>query len=353
MQLIECAVPKTTSQTGEEGYTDDRLFFSTVEKSIIEAQKKFCGGKLLFVSDGAGFIPFSTFISSPRAISFIFDGDTLPLFSTPDGVTCVFACGSGDVLRAARYFALIRRVPCILFPRIATLDGAIYDCGWIRLGDAFAERPLGQGDVVCDMQLMKGSFHRAYATVLLARLAAFESRVLSAFSLGSEIKYSCEIDSSFAAVKACSHLSKDVLRGEGFAFARLLEEEGETCPEWTAYVQLTALYAAFFEKGKPRRYYTPNYNARAQAVGEKVQNVPTVEEYIARAFCLERIRAKFLSEIRPFAKGFLQEEELLYSLCKERVQAGRKRKTLKYLPERYGMGLTSIIRDFGLLEWED
>jgi len=353
MQLDEHTVPKRNTQERAEENGGEELLFQSAKEGISGALSRFCGGKTLFVADGNGFALFADHISSPRAISFVFDGDALPLFSMPDGVSCVLASGNAETLRAARYFSLVRNVPCVLFPVCAALDGAVGGTGEVRLGTDVATRSLATGEKVCDLELMAGSFHHAYARLLLAKLAAFESRVLCAFHLESEGAQDCVCpDDLPSVVRASAALPERSLRGEGFTLARALREEGADFPEWTAYVQLTALYAAFFERGKPRRYFTPDYARRAKEVRREVKNVPTAEEYAMRALRLERVRAMFLRETRVLAAEREKEAERLFALCGERVEAERGTRALKYLPELHGVGLSMIMRDFGLLEWD-
>lgn len=353
MQLIGQAVPKTTSQQGDRGYADDGLYFCTAEEGISQTLKRYCGGKILFVADSGGFGAFASFTASPRAISFVFDGDALPLFSMPDGVSCILACGGKNVLQAVRYFALVRHVPCVLFPTCASLQGATEAQGDICLSGDLRQRPLAEGEIYCDTERMKDSFPRAYARLLLAKLSVLESEALQAFSLGQARRFTCSADDLQSIVRSCRTLTGDVMAGEGFALAEYLEEAGENCPEWTAYFQLTALYAAFFERGKPRRFFTPDYTRRAKAVAGEVKNVPTAEEYARRALLLERVRARFLLPFRRLAQEREGEREKLFSLAREKIQTGKALKWLKYLPELHKAGLSCLIRDFGLMEWED
>lgn len=355
MQLIEHSVPKKTAPSGAEADGGDELLFCPTEEGVSNALSRYCGGKILFVTDGESFSRFTAFASSPRAISIVFDGDALPLFSMPDGVSCVFASGSGAVLHAARYFSAVRRIPCVLFPTSATLCGAIEPTGEVRLGEKRAVYPLEKGEIVCDTAHMAGTFHRAYAKLVLCRLAEFELQVLNAFSIGEgeAVPFTASAESDESIVRACAALPFRLLRGECFTLSRLLEEDGAEYPEWTAYFQLTALYAAFFAKGKPRRYFTPDYAKRAKRCGTESKNVPSAEEYALRALQLERVRAKFLSESKRLLDAREAEKDRLGGLCGGTVRAEADLTRLKYLPELHGVGLCSVIRDFGLLEWDD
>ena len=111
--------------TNVEEYEGEPEWIET-EEGIRRAMAEYGAGKILLSSDAEACRVFSSAACSPRAVSVVFDGDCLPFFSMPDGVSCVIAAGGRDVLLAARYFAEVRGIGCVLFPSEASLDGA-YD----------------------------------------------------------------------------------------------------------------------------------------------------------------------------------------------------------------------------------
>ena len=317
-------------------------------------------GKVLLLSDGTSSV-LTDAACSPRTIAVVFDGDSLPLFSMPDGVSCVLASGSEELLRAARYFSEVRGIPCTLLPVNADLSGVFELKGLVRLGEEELIVPLREGKVICDIELLRPTLAEAYGRLLLSRLRDLELRALNYFrEEKKEFPASESFDDPSPEEIVRANLRQRLSErthnypGEGVVLARLLREEGEKFPEWCAYLQLSALYAAFFEKGKPRRYFTPDYRARATFAGTEysLAGIPSAEEYAVRAITLERIRA-------PFAKSALELIDSKFKFLKE-ISALRGEilpirtsslTALKSLPEHVPNGLTAIIRDFGLMDW--
>ena len=93
--------------------------------SVREGTERMFGrtaGKVLVLAQGEAFSRIAFASRTSRALTVLWEGDALALFSLPE-VGCVLASGGQDVLCAARFFAAVRRVPCALFPTQATLDG--------------------------------------------------------------------------------------------------------------------------------------------------------------------------------------------------------------------------------------
>ena len=319
---------------------EEEIIFSSTEEGVRQALE--CSaGKVLLLSDDGSFSSFATF---PRALSLIFDGDVLPLFSMPDGISRVLASGGEETLVAARYFAEVRGIPCRVFPSNAALFGVFERRGEVFLGDDRALSPLAECDAVCDMSRLEASLADAYARLLLARLALFEAKALTAFGIPREAEETALPETKEEIVLGNARLrraeSRGAYAGEGAALARLLQDEELPCR--TAYHLLTSLYAAFFEYGKPRRYFTPDYRVRAAEAGT-VPCVPT------RDLALERMRAHFAKEIGRELKN--RDRDCAMFRTPLRGDFERRMKILKQLPEYAKNGLSAIIRDFGLMEW--
>lgn len=348
MVYSETSLLETNPGNGEN--CESEIIFGSADGHISEALKN-APGKVLCVFDQTGCI-FSEAALSPRTISAVFDGDCLPLFSMPDGVSRVLAAGSAETLRAARYFAEVRGIGALLFPVSGMFDGVFERRGEICLGGTSMCVPLKGGKTVCDGELVAPSLARAYARLLLGRLADFEAHALTAFGIqaaacGGEGEWETAEEICLANAARRRQEAEGAYEGEGVALARLL---GGEVPEWSAYLKLSALYAAFFSKGKPRRYFTPDYRARAREAGTDRSAVPSPEEYVLRALALERCRAPLLKEISGLAdrRGIFFKRISQYA----EVSPYETREGLKYLPERFAGGLSSIIRDFGLMEWQ-
>lgn len=348
MGLADFSLPKT-NEAEHEG-----VLFCTVEEGVRQTVER-SAGKVLLLSDD---LSLSEFATSPRAISVVFDGDALPLFAMPDGVSRVIASGGKQALLAARYFAEVRRIPCTLFPQRADLCGVFERSGEILLSGERMTVPLAQGELICDMERLSSTLGAGYARILLTRLAKFETDALNAFGMErtcAAIELPADAEEIIRFNAEARRAERDgAYCGEGAVLASLLKEE--PFPEWSAYRLLTALYAAFFERGKPRRYLLPDYKARAESAGVPYAEAipPTREQYVHRAMTLERIRARFISRIRTH----LQERETLAARLKDWYGAELPRRgwntvMLKKLPEYAPGGLTAIIRDFGLMDWEN
>lgn len=358
MQLAENSVRKRNPDREIYGRVDGLRFLSAEEavRQILSS----ASGKALFVSDGTSPV-FAAAASSPRAISAVFDGDCLPLFSMPDGVSCVLGLGKPDLLRAVRYFAEVRNIPCTLFPVHASLAGAFEGRGEVFLNEEAVKGALREGEIVCDCKILQKTLSGGYGRILLTRLAEIENRALGHFTRREQV-FQTETPEDLTAeeiilanARQRVHERDGMYAGEGVVLSEILRDRGEKNPEWRAFVQLSALYAAFFEKGKPRRYFTPDYRGRAARAGTQyaVAGVPPIGEYVYRAMTLERIRASFAGD----AVALLDGKEKFFKEISEFAgeppppRAGDL-SALKMLPEHAPYGLSAIIRDFGLMEWE-
>lgn len=337
-------------RNGEE---HEGVVFCTFGEGVRHALACSAGKVLLLSDDGS----LSEFSSSPRAISMIFDGDTLPLFAMPDGVSRVVVSGGKEALFAGRYFADVRQIPCTLFPKTASLDGAFEKSGEILLGDERVISSLKEGEVLCDTERISPTLTEGAARLLLTRLAFSEAEALTAFGIprrGIEAGTPATAEEIVTEnARARREESEGGYAGEGIVLASLLREEA--CPAWSAYLLLSSLYAAFFEKGKPRRYVTPDYRARAARAGVEFAeiSIPTPEEYAARAMILERIRARFTREFSGYLSRREEDRSRLCGLNGLSLPETADRKILGWLPECAGSGLSAVIRDFGLMEWHD
>ena len=352
MQLISASVPKRNAPPGVANGQSE-LFFSGVKECISAQFSRIAGGKLALVSDPERVWAFREVALSPRAISLVLEGDALPLFSLPEGVACILAAGGREVLAAARSFAEVRRIPCVLFPAEASLRGASEECAPLCIGGDRALHRLAPASVCCDRALLAPTLGEAYASLLLARLSSFEGRALAAFGMGEPRPEVPAFEADFECVlRAVFSLPAALFEGEGFTLSALLQKDGEKTPHWRAYVQLSALYAAFFEKGRPRRTFVPDYARRALHAGAPLcARVPSPDEYALRALTLERIRGSFQKEAASLLSAREQEAERVLSLSAAPVSLrGGNTFRLQYLPEFVPRGLSALIRDFGLLE---
>ncbi|MDE6273866.1 MAG: hypothetical protein K2L87_02320 [Clostridiales bacterium] len=340
------------------------ICFSAREAELKKLFNDYPVGKILFVSDGSSFGLFSGAVHSPRALAVVLDGDdALPLFCMPDGIACVAVSGRRETLLATRGYAAICGVPTVLFPVDASLYGVFDGQTQLLTNGVRGEVKLNDGRVVYDEKAITPSLGRALAGLYLSRLALFETRALSilkrtelpdafeeAFGLLDTVKGDAEeIIAKNARLRV---LERDGLPvGEGAALANLLR--GSEDAPWRAFLLLSSLYAAFFKRGKPRRYRVPDYSARFLAAGIAegylTANIPTAEEYSRRALALERGRGELLREINALTD---RRAEYLFRLRRYMAaeDAACELGALSRLPEVVPSGLSAIIRDFGLME---
>ncbi|MDE7158880.1 MAG: hypothetical protein K2N74_04820, partial [Clostridiales bacterium] len=287
-----------------------------------------------------------------------------PLFSMPDCVSCVVAAGRKKTLFAARYFAEVRGVPCAVFPSDGALFGAYEPQTELLCGGITTTSALRTSEIYCDAAIIK-KCAGAYAALLLSRLALLEARVLRSFRISCGNAQAEERMFSLFSQLPAEPNEEDVVRwnaemrraeregayiGEGTVLADLLRAEGVSAPEWCAYTQLSALYFIFFTRGKPRKYFIPNYAARSVVAGTEypAQNIPTEAEFASRSVALEAMRAQFAAETASIVKRKTAYNRTFLALGGCPQSAGLS--TLKKLPE-VTSGLTAIIRDFGLMDW--
>lgn len=357
MRFAEYPLPKINSANSEESTQ-----FIKAEEAL-GAQIQSCAGKALLASDSQSLVRFAPLGRGMRTLSVVAEGDALPLFSMPDGVGAVFASGGADTLRIARFFAEVRKIPCFLFPVSATLDGVWEPTGEITVGGGRARVPLAEAEVFYDEALLKSSFADGYASLLLSRLALFEERALRVLC-GREKSETHE--TAYAELGILPQTGAEIIRlnarmrryecmglprGEGRTLAGLYRGRGDGLPEWRAFRSLSALYYAFFKCGKPRRYFVPDYFARAKRAGVREGSIvpPSGKEYAERAFALERSRTAFLSEIKRICERRPQDIRAVRLLSGKTPPEGEA-SLLGLLPEHCGYGLTAVMRDFGLME---
>lgn len=354
-------LPKTNAPKEEEG----ELNFCSVEEGVRKIVQSRPSGKSLFVVDGSALSTFRTCLP-PRSLSLVLDSeDGLPLFLSSDDAPFVAAAGEKSTLVAARFFAEIRKIPCVLFPVSAALDGGIESFGEVILEGKRERVPLKAAKICCDRELMRPTVGQAYMRLLLSRLALIEAKVMRRFGaeLGSEkaeerafqtlltlkaetLGFESVVQKN-AEIRRCERDGMNA--GEGVMLAEDIGLDGEE----QAFLLLSALYSAFFEKGKPR-LCVPDYEARAKSANASyaAQKIPTVQEFARRAALFERIRADACRETNAFLSGVIHYKNNYSELSGKPIFAVKRLSPLKILPER-SAGLSSIIRDFGLMEWDE
>ena len=353
--------PKTNAPEGEEG----ELVFYSSEQGVRELVKMRPAGKLLMVTDGSALRAFRACLP-PRALCLVLDSDdALPLFSSSDDVATVIAAGRESTLMTARFFAQIRKIPCAVFPVSAALDGAYERCGRVRLGSVAECLPLKEATVCCDKELLAPTLGQAYMRLLLARLALIEAKTLR--GLGIEAGEESAFEKAFQTLlplKSTTLAFEDVvtknaqlrrceregmIKGEGVRLAKEIGRYGEE----QAFYLLSALYAAFFWKGKPR-LSVPDYAARAKAAGAAyaLQRVPTLNEFVHRTLALEHIRSEIGWELARFLEGETHFRKNFFALAGRAIAPLSGVAELKRLPEQTA-GLSAIMRDFGLMDWNE
>ena len=354
-------LPKTNAPREEEG----ELIFCSTEEGVKEIVKNRPAGKPLFVVDRSALKAFCKCLP-PRALCLVLDSeDCLPLFLSSDDAPYVVAAGEKNTLVAARFFADIRKIPCVLFPVSAALDGVFEEFGNVRLENKIERVPLKEAKVYCDKELMLSTAGQAYMRLLLSRLALIEAKAMRKFgmefgreeaeerafetllSLKAETLDFEKVVSKNAVLRRCERDGMNA--GEGTSLAAAIGPGGEE----QAFFMLAALYSAFFEKGKPR-LRVPDYETRARNANAPyaAQKIPTLQEFAHRAALFERIRADAYRELNALLSGQIHYRNNYLSLAGSTFSTVRSLSLLKILPERTG-GLSSVIRDFGLMEWDE
>ena len=351
-------LPKTNTPGVEQG----ELVFCSSEEGVKEVMKIRPAGKLLIVTDRSALAALTRL--PPRALCLVLDGeDCLPLFLSSDDVSTVVAAGRAGTLIAARFFAELRKIPCVVFPASAALDGAYEPRAEVLVDGMPDTVSLKQAHVCCDRALLSPSLGQAYMRLLLARLALIEAKALRGFGLkiGQE-EAEERAYRALLSLKSETLSWKDVVRKN--AVIRRCEQDGMSAGEGVflanetgsgeqAFFLLSALYSTFFLKGKPR-LWIPDYAARAKAAGTVYarQRVPTLEEYARRTAALEKMRTNLYWETANFSEGETHFRKNFYVLAGHAMAQVKDISPLAKLPEQT-MGLCSLIRDFGLMEWSE
>ena len=323
------------------GDMEDLITFGDA-RAAIAAFLRDRGGKTLLISDGSAFSVIQDAVCSPRVMSIVAEEDCLPLFSMPE-VTAVIGVGGAETMISSRFFAGLRHIPCLLVPTVATLEGACGSHGRLTVNGVARMSELCGARVIADKVLLAATRSRAVARLFLAQLEIVEGEARTIFSLK---------DPCLTALPAAGEDDEGLLRanaalclhGEGDVLRCILQAGGERQPEWSAFFHLTALYSAFFSKGKPRRYLVPDYRRRAAEAGKGAPRVPAPAEFALRAFALERARTPVMQRLAPLLAA---REELVRQFGAPRPAL----RALKYLPEYCPGGLSCVTRDFGLMEW--
>ncbi len=325
---------------------ENGLEFCTLKEKIFSFFAR-TSGKILLVADRHAFPSVAFAARSPRIVSAVGE-DALPLFAMPE-TAGVIAAGGENVLRAARLYAALEKVPCLIFPSGCELRGAFESTG-AKIKGEFVSYPLADAEVCIDESLVGASQAEGYAGLLLCRLALFEQKALMRFDGGeqpSEEAFRILMDPGGPGLKEIL-LKNAALRrmkfgeGEGAVLAK-------HCGNFAAFEALVSLYIAFFRCGSPRKFLVPDYGARAEAAGIPfaAMRIPTEEDYTRRALVLGGRRAEFLRDLDMIDRNKATYCRNYRSLGG--ITARVPGEELKTLPERSN-GLSAIIRDFGLME---
>lgn len=325
--------------------------------SLAEAYRNFfsrTAGKVLTVTDRSAYRAVCALSADPRAITVVLDGaDALPLFSAPEGIGAVFAAGGKETLSAARFYSRLRSVPCSVLPSDAACFGVFGEMGSVFLDGERTDVLLAQAEIFCDVSLLEGSLPSARARIALSALARFEARALGVFSRPVTAPVCVRVARDAPPeeiVRANAALRRSeaagAWRGEGATLASAYPEEA---PQ-RAYFELSALYSAFFLKGRPRKYAVADYAARAKRAGVRYADlsVPSAEEYAHRALRFEHRRAELSRELDLILR---ENQWISDSVCAVSLrERGVRDSALMRLPELCPGGLCAVIRDFGLME---
>lgn len=334
--------------------------------SVREGTERMFGrtaGKVLVLAQGEAFSRIAFASRTSRALTVLWEGDALALFSLPE-VGCVLASGGQDVLCAARFFAAVRRVPCALFPTQATLDGVFERRAQVHILGKAQDVALAEGELFCDEELLRASLAEGYARLLLSRLALLEARMTGlicrrpfggqayerAFALLEPVRGELTAEQVVEYNLRMRLLEREGAPvGEGRALARLYCDAPQ--PSLWAQRALSALYYAFLGRGKPRAFLVPDYRARAASSGAAYEalHVPDAAEYAARALALERARGELYAEIVHLRSAHAAQLRAVRALGGGQAPAPDLSK-LVLLPELVPDGMCAVLRDFGLLE---
>lgn len=319
--------------------TKENMIFAPCYGEIFSFIKQIFAGKIAFYAENS--LLFKEFFSFDRGLFLEGKGDALALFPLADKLSALVAAGGEKVLRAARFFAACTRLPILCVATDGRQLGAWEKTGEVKLGEEGRKLPLAESKVVLDEDLLLPTMKKSVARLKLARLADFETRALKMLRVTSRAENGTQAvyrNTSFREILLRNKsLCEGEALGEAFTLSRLLEDDER------AFAQLSALYVAFFKRGYARRDYFEDGEIRLALSGSprrrKEEEIPTPPEYARRVLALERVRGRLLREIKS-----LRGE----GCCR----AAGDLTALKYLPETHGLGLTSVMRDFGLMEWE-
>ncbi len=358
MRLAELPVPKKKPIT-DRGDGLDEPFFSCIYQRTEEILRRFPVGKVALLCDGEGYAFLSDLVRNQRVIALVHTAqDALPLFSLPETAVCAIGVGGEAIMKVARYFSTVRRIPCFLFPTDGRFLGVFEGMGELFVNGEKSRYPLQRATVWCDRTIVKGTAS-AFARNLLARLVLFERRALRLLrGAGTE---HCERlysvvgqgggESAEEVLSISCRRAQSEIAGEGWVLADMLPPSD--FPEWQAYRALLALYAAFLQKGKRNPLAVPDYLARCERAktgveGYRVQHIPTVDELNGWEVAFSQTRATLLLEIQPILHAFARDRRT-FALLGGR-EASLPFSILYTLPERAPEGLCAVMRDFGLFE---
>ncbi len=304
-------------------------------------------GKILLAADKRAFPAIAFAARSPRTVCAVGE-DALPLFSMPEAAG-VIAAGGEDVLRAARLYAAVKGIPCLIFPADCELRGAFERTG-AKVKGEMCPHPLAEASVCIDRSLIAPSMAEGYAGLLLSRLALFERRALMRFDGGTPPS-----EEAFSVLMDMEEPNFQEIVLKHAALRRMGMEDGEgkilasCCGNFAAFSALFALYVAFFRCGSPRKFVVSDYEKRARAAGIPFAalRIPTEEDYTRRALVLGGRRAEFLRELSVIEQKNATYCRYYRSLGGTAARAPKEE--LKTLPERSN-GLSAVIRDFGLMD---
>ncbi len=312
-------------------------------------------------------------------------GGAEKLFAQPDDISLVVCYGEDYAVATARYFAAVRALPLAVVAYNLTAQAAVKDEVTVCLGGEAFTYPVSYPEFLFfdDSLADKDGFLTAYCNLLPMQATLLELEFTSLLLQTSYQKEWYEVAEYVLtntlqfgyqrmderAVYIASVLftlcrQEGGIVGEGDTLTTTYRRIGVgALSGYYALEKLSKLYHVFFSLGQYRKYYVPPYHARNlqasrlyQASEEEIgkrQVLPSVESLSTYADVLETVRAHFLCKAGRLLRKLNEiTDDLQGEINGKKTENKILNCGLKYLPEgNQSYGLTSLIRDFGLLDF--
>ncbi|MBO5525962.1 MAG: hypothetical protein J5993_04355 [Clostridia bacterium] len=340
-----------------ESKTESELDFCSLSECKID--RVIPNGKILLLADRHTLLRKKPAFAGYKTATLVDADDVNPLFAF-DHLVGIVALGTSQIAYA-RYASAVLGIPCVAIPDL--IDGEAILSPTVRVRCAGREvtypAPVPKKIIADETQLYGQA--EAYGRICSYAVSLFDALFLSRFK-GREVDESVkrciaaclELPKWYREDCAQTLLSCDLalasLSETGFSRGMVARLGAQIGNDLVAAETLLSVYALFFSKGYLRPYALPDYEKRAESIGQ----APFLPDYeTERLFeTFEYLKEACLLQVRSISERFPQMRRAYFLLGGTGVNIEKKNllELVRALPDYGGFSPLTLMREFGLLE---